>query len=154
MSLENSAITTSIDSMRSSIERIMPTPPPPPSSSVPSSSSSSTTLPPISLLTSSNNTMTPPFTPAQLAWLDSHLGKFKSELIKEINSTTQRSSRYDDSDLISFVENETSASLEIKVQRLFPLIDEARRLKRSLRAAYLEEELLSTGYISHKNHQI
>lgn len=138
MSLENSAITSSIDSMRSSIERIMPPPPP-------SNSSSSTTLPIHTSSNTNNNNNNTPFTPAQLAWLDNHLGKFKSELIKEINSRSRHGGG-DDSDLISFVENETSASLESKVQRLFPLIDEARRLKRSLRAAYLEEELLSTGY--------
>lgn len=51
----------------------------------------------------------------------------------------------EDPNLISFIENETTVSLENKVQRLFQLIIESRMLKRSLKVAYLEEELQSTG---------
>lgn len=135
-SLSNSRITSSIESMRSSIERIMP--PPPPSTSASSISAASAT----------NAASTPPFSPNQLQWLDNHLSKFRSELLHEINervtSSRQRIVDNDETDLISLVENE-STSLENKVQRLFSLIIEARLLKRSLKAAYLEEELQSTG---------
>lgn len=68
--------------------------------------------------------------------------------MREITANRSRllaSGNADDSDLISFVENETQASVESKVQRLFAFITEARLLKRNLRAAYLEEELQSTG---------
>ena len=57
----------------------------------------------------------------------------------------QRGTLLEDPNLISFIENETTASLENKVQRLFQLIVESRMLKRSLKVAYLEEELQSTG---------
>lgn len=87
----------------------------------------------------------PPFTAAQLTWLEAYLAKFKSDIIKEMNAAPERQSRAE-SDLISF-ESENKAGLESKVQQLFSAIFEARMLKRSLKAAYLEEELQSTGYL-------
>lgn len=149
-SLNMSRVTSSsIDSMRSSIERISP-PQPPPSTNQTSSSSSvassrllastlSTATMPLTLVASSQP---PPFTAAQLAWLETYLAKFKSDLVKEMSAERQQPRA--ESDLISF-ESESKASLESKVQQLFSAIFEARMLKRSLKSAYLEEELQSTG---------
>lgn len=142
---------SSIDSMRSSIERISP-PQPPPSTNQTSSSSSvassrllastlSTATMPLTVVASSQP---PPFTVAQLAWLENYLAKFKSDLVKEMSAERQQPRA--ESDLISF-EPDSKASLESKVQQLFSAIFEARMLKRSLKSAYLEEELQSTGYL-------
>lgn len=65
--------------------------------------------------------------------------------MRELATTSTSGRTLEDPNLISFIENETTASLENKVQRLFQLIVESRMLKRSLKVAYLEEELLSTG---------
>lgn len=117
--------------MKSSIEKIMPSPP------------SNTTQP----STSSSNATT--FTATQIQWLDNYLEKFKIDFLKEIKDTVRKEERKAetlvDEDLISF-EFEHNQNLENKAQTLLTLIGQSRSLKRSLKTAYLEEELQSTGY--------
>lgn len=100
----------------------------------------------------------PPFTRAQIDWLDAYMHKFKTDLLNEIGFSDRErklvmlpppppppvSTSQSAVDLISF-ETTADINLEARVNQLFGLITEARLQKRALKAAYLEEELQSTG---------
>jgi hypothetical protein len=94
------------------------------------------------------------FTLEQLNWLTKYLDKFKSDILSQVEQRLKqipvsKKSLSSDDDLISFdLDEETDISFELKVQKLLLHLLKAKSQDRHLKAAYLEEELMSTGAFS------
>lgn len=94
------------------------------------------------------------FTLDQLNWLTKYLEKFKSDILNQVEERLKqipisKKSISSEDDLISFdLEDDTDVSFELKVQKLLLHLLKAKSQDRHLKAAYLEEELMSTGAFS------